>query len=108
MNYEIKEMDKIMEMKFVKKVRTLIEYKKRVEIKDYNKRKIYIDKEIKLSTEDFKNFSENLLTDYSFLKDSCKFIESKNLFSSSIITDGNNKIIVETQGYNYPRYVGIL
>ena len=108
MNYEIKEMDKIMEMKFVKKVRTLIEYKKRVEIKDYSKRKIYIDKEIKLSLEDFKNISENLLTDYSFLKDSCKFIESKNLFSSSIITDGKNKIIVETQGYNYPRYVGIL
>lgn len=105
MNYETKEMDKIMEVKFVKKVRTLIEYKKRVEIKNYSKRKIYINKEIKLSTEDFKNFSENLLNDYSFLKDSCKFID-KNLFSGLIITDGRNKIIVETQGYNYPRYIG--
>ena len=108
MNYEIKEMDKIMEVKFVKKVRTLIEYKKRVETKDYSKRKIYVDKEIKLSTKDFKNFSENLLNDYSYLKDSCKFIESKKMFSGSIITDGKNKIVVETQGYNYPRYVGIL
>lgn len=107
MNYEIKEMDKIMEVKFVKKVRTLIEYKKRVEIKDYSKRKIYVDKEIKLSTEDFKNFSENLLNDYSFLKDSCKFID-KDLFSSLIITDGKNKIVVETQGYNYPRYIAII
>lgn len=108
MNYEIKEMDKIMEVKFVKKVRTLIEYKKRVEIKDYSKRKIYVNKEIKLSTEDFKNFSKNLLTDYSFLKDSCKFIESKNLLSGSIITDGKNKIVVETQGYDYQRYVTMI
>lgn len=108
MNYKIKEMDKIMEKKFVKKVPNLVEYKKKVEIKDYSKRKIYIDKEIKLSTEDFKKFSENLLTDYSFLKDFCKFIESKNLFSGSIITDGKNKIIVETQGYDYPRYVAII
>lgn len=108
MNYKIKEMDKIMEVKFVKNVPNLVENKKRVEIKDYSKRKIYIDKEIKLSTEDFKNFSENLLTDYSFLKDSCKFIENKNLFSGSIITDRKNKIIVETQGYNYPRYMAVL
>lgn len=108
MNYKIKEMDKIMEVKFAKKVPNLVEYKKRVEIKDYSKRKIYVDKEIKLSIEDFKNFSENLLNDYSFLKDSCKFIESKNLFSGSIITDGKNKIIVETQGYDYPRYIAIL
>ncbi|MHD0317023.1 hypothetical protein [Fusobacterium sp. THCT1E2] len=108
MNYKIKEMDKIMEVKFVKNVPNLVENKKRVEIKDYSKRKIYIDKEIKLSTEDFKNFSENLLTDYSFLKDSCKFIESKNLFSGSIVTDGKNKIIVETQGYDYPRYVAMI
>lgn len=108
MNYKIKEMDKIMEVKFVKNVPNLVENKKRVEIKDYSKRKIYIDKEIKLSTEDFKNFSENLLTDYSFLKDSCKFIESKNLFSGSIVTDGKNKIIVETQGYDYPRYVAVI
>lgn len=28
MNYKIKEMDKIMELKFVKKVTTLVEYKK--------------------------------------------------------------------------------
>lgn len=108
MNYKIKEMDKIMEVKFVKNVPNLVENKKRVEIKDYSKRKIYIDKEIKLSTEDFKSFSENLLTDYSFLKDSCKFIESKNLFSGSIVTDGKNKIIVETQGYDYPRYVAVI
>lgn len=107
MNYKIKEMDKIMEVKFAKKVPNLVEYKKRVEIKDYSKRKIYIDKEIKLSTEDFKNFSENLLNDYSFLKDSCKFID-KNLFSGLITTDGKNKIVVETQGYNYPRYIAII
>lgn len=108
MNYKIKEMNKIMEVKFAKKVPNLVEYKKSVEIKNFSKRKIYIDKEIKLSTEDFKNFSENLLTDYSFLKDFCKFIESKNLFSGSIVSDGKNKIVVETQGYDYPRYVAMI
>lgn len=100
-------MDKIMEVKFVKKVTNLVEYKKRIEIKDYSKRKIYIDKEIKLSKEDFKSFSENLLDNYLFLKNSCKFID-KDLFTGIIITDGKNKIVVETQGYDYSRYVSVI
>lgn len=108
MNYKMKKLAQVLEVKFVKKVVNMIEYRKRIENKDYSKRKIFINKEIKLSKEDFKTFSENFLIDYSFLKDSCKFIESENLFSGSIITDGKNKIVVETQGYDYPRYVSII
>lgn len=108
MKYKIKKLAEVLEVKFVKKVANIIEYRKRIEKKDYSKRIIFINKEIKLSKENFKSFSENFLIDYQFLKNSCEFIKTENLFSGLIITDGKDKIIVETQGYDYPRYIAII
>lgn len=44
MNYKIKEMDKIMELKFVKKVTTLVEYKKEQKLKIVVKEKFILIK----------------------------------------------------------------
>lgn len=82
----------------INKALTLDEIKK--ELKKGNGEIIEIPKRIKkirLNKNEFKEFVNNLLQDYKFLK-------NENIVE---VTDGITSLIVDTQGYNYARYVGI-
>jgi hypothetical protein len=55
---------------------------------------------ITISKSEYNYFINNLLEDYSFLEN-----QQNYLF---LVTDGENRIFVDTQGYNYARYTGII
>jgi hypothetical protein len=61
---------------------------------------VEVQKEILLSGSEFNYFLNNFLEDYDFLKD-----DDNHLF---YVTDGDDAIFVDTQGYNYARYTGII
>lgn len=54
---------------------------------------------INLSTEQYREFTENLSKDYIWLTNQAGIL---------IVTDGENKIAVDTQGYSYARYIGLV
>ncbi|MBR8700219.1 hypothetical protein IX317_000469 [Fusobacterium sp. DD29] len=79
------------------------------DIKKYGEsRQVIITKNIKLTKAQFNHFTDNLFAEYDFLKDSCEYIEDFNAYTAVSVTDGAHKVVVETQGYNYPRYISIV
>ena len=67
-------------------------------------KKLTIEKVIELTKEEFEEFKNNLLADRDFIKD------NKEISYFLVKEKGaNNKegIIVDTEGYDYPRYTGV-
>ena len=60
----------------------------------------HVQEVITLPCDEYNYFINNLLEDYSFFTG-----EENYLF---YVTDGDEGIFVDTQGYNYARYVGIV
>ena len=85
------------------------------EVKEYakslsNKNKFIIEKEIELSTDEFLYFSNNLLDDYSFIKENIELmhVDKKRIWHCLLVCESGsrNGILVQAEGYNYPRYTG--
>lgn len=68
-------------------------------------KKVTIEKVIELTKEEFKEFENDLLSDRDFIKDNKEFsyflVKEKG-------TANKEGIIVDTEGYDYPRYTGVL
>lgn len=88
------------------KIENIKEVKKSIKNRKSIKTFFLIKKEILLSKDDFKNFNNNFFKEYDFLKNTCEWIEDKKIYSGVRVTDGKFSVIIDTQGYNYARYVG--
>jgi hypothetical protein len=64
-----------------------------------NKQWYKVGRIIHLAPAEYAHFSQNLLDDYEWLE---------NIAHVAIVTDGTNSIVVDTQGYTYARYVGLV
>lgn len=67
-------------------------------------KKVTIEKVIELTKEEFKEFENDLLADRDFIKDNKEF--TYLLVKEKDATDKEG-IIVDTEGYDYPRYTGV-
>lgn len=81
-------------------------------LKKFSKDERYIEEEtvaitktISLQQQDWKNFINNFFKEQEFLKNTCSFIEEKNVFTAVRVTNGIINLIVQTSGYDYARYV---
>lgn len=113
------------------KNKTVEEYKREVWRGGYREEEVLIHREVDFkSQEDFNTFSENLLTDFSFLEGSGGIETDSELVEDVedlleltaeqragvkfhrigivIQLNGVRKLVVDTQGYGYARYVGLL
>lgn len=67
---------------------------------------VAIVKTIILSKKEFLAFINDFFHEWSFLKETCIELED-GIFTAVRITDGIKKIVVDTQGFNYARYVAL-
>ena len=67
---------------------------------------VAIVKTIILSKKEFLAFINDFFHEWSFLKETCIELED-GIFTAVRITDGITKIVVDTQGFNYARYVAL-
>ncbi|MDO5789196.1 MAG: hypothetical protein Q4P79_06995 [Fusobacterium sp.] len=87
---------------FACKIRNIAFYNSAIKYRS----KIAIIKTITLTRKEFEMFKNDLYHPWSFLKDTCQELK-EGIFTGVRITDGTTKIIVDTQGYDYARYVAI-
>ena len=71
-----------------------------------------IEKVIELENDEYKRFSDNLLFDYDFIKDNIdsQYVDSNGIFHCLLVIskNGNDAIIVESEGSSYVRYSSFL
>lgn len=91
-----------MTMRFLTQLhRKIADYESLVKETTNSKREwIIVEEVVTLSNSEFNYFINNLLEDYQFLQS-----EDKYLF---LVTNGDDCLIVDTQGYSYPRYTGLI
>ncbi|QNM15536.1 hypothetical protein [Fusobacterium hominis] len=70
-------------------------------------RQVVIIKKVKLSAAKYREFTNNLFDEYDFLKNTCEYIDDLGAFTAVEITNEKSSLVVETQGYDYARYVAI-
>lgn len=67
---------------------------------------VAIVKTVLLSKKEFLAFINDFFHEWSFLKETCVELEG-GIFTAVRVTNGTTKVIVDTQGFNYARYVAI-
>lgn len=67
---------------------------------------VAIIKTVLLSKKEFLAFINDFFYEWSFLKETCIELE-EGIFTAVRVTNGTTKVIVDTQGFNYARYVAI-
>lgn len=70
-------------------------------------RAVVVTKKIKLSKKEFRVIADNLFDKVDFLANSCEWKNEYQAYTAVEVTDGAQSIVIETQGYDYPRYVAI-
>lgn len=68
---------------------------------------VAIVKTVLLSKKEFLAFINDFFHEWSFLKNTCRWLEKEKVFTTVRVTNGTTKVIVDTQGFNYARYVAI-
>lgn len=70
-----------------------------------------IEKQVELETEAFQTFSNNLLTDYDFVKDNLELMykDKNGIYHCLLVKEKNSTggILTESEGHRYPRYTAI-
>lgn len=70
-----------------------------------------IEKQVELDAAGYKAFSENLLSDYDFIKENVALMhkDKTGIFHCLLVKaiDYRGGILVESEGYGYPRYTAI-
>jgi len=75
--------------------------------------KIIVEKEIRLSSDEFIDFSNNLLKDRDYIKNNLEhmwFDQNTQKWHCLEVTSDDSKetILVESEGYSYARYVSVI
>lgn len=70
--------------------------------------KYKVIKEVKLSREEFEQFKKDLIRTRSWLTDLGTHTEEDGVPVVRVFTNSEStELLVDTQGYDYPRYVGL-
>lgn len=70
-----------------------------------------VEKQVELEEAEYKAFSNNLLSDYDFIKDNLKLMLRDKIGTYHCLLvkarDSSDGMLVESEGYSYPRYTAI-
>lgn len=97
---EIKTLNFIAKPANIEVLKDRLKDKKFIEIE-----RVGIIKTIQLDKDSWKKFINNFFEDQDFLKDTCFVVDNEDIFTAVRITDGSTSIVVNTQGYDYAKYV---
>lgn len=87
-----------------------LEHNRRQSILDKEGKNVVVEKEIILSNEEFAEFEEDLFEDRQFIEynKELMFIDKNGVWHCIMVKSNNMAcnygILVEAEGYNYPRY----
>ena len=74
--------------------------------------KMKVDAVVSLPEEMYQKFTQNLLTDYDFIRDNidCMYVDRQDATHCLLVLDGegNDGVLVDSEGYDYARYVSFL
>ncbi len=70
-----------------------------------------IEKQVELEAAEYKAFTENLLSEYDFVKDNLKLMhkDKNGVYHCLLVKEKNSTggILTESEGYGYPRYTAV-